>query len=108
MFLSKILEKIQETRVKVSQGSVTVFQKMVNCEIARTKLANTQLNKLKLGAKNRIETTLRIIKNIFQNEEFPQKLLPTTKQKAKIRNSIVENMSTDIRISKTQLSKIIQ
>ena len=99
MFLLKILEKIKETRVKVSQGSVTVFQKMLNCEKARTKLANTQLNKLKLGAKNRTETTLRIIKNIFQDEEFPHKLFTTTKQKAKIRNAVVENMSTDIRLS---------
>ena len=108
MFLLAISEKIKETRVKFPQGSVTVLQKMVNCEKARTKLVNTQLNKLKSVTKNRNGTTLRIIKNIFQDEEFPHKLFTTTKEKAKIRNAIVENMSTDMRLSKTQLSKIIQ
>lgn len=108
MFLLAVLEKIKETSIKSLQGSATVLQKMVNCEKARTELVNTQLNKLKSGTKNRNGTTLRIIKNIFQDEEFHHKLFPTTKQKAKKRNAIVENMSTDIRLSKTQLSKIIQ
>ena len=60
MFLLTILEKIKETRLKLSQGSVTVLQKMTIYQEARIKLTNTQLNKLKLTAKNNTGTTLRL------------------------------------------------
>ena len=45
MFALTILEKIMETRLRFSQGSVTVLQKMENYQEARVKLTNTQLNK---------------------------------------------------------------
>ena len=35
-------------------------------------------------------------------------LLLTTRQKAKLRNAFNNNMSTDIKLSKAQISKIIQ
>ena len=53
MFLLTILEKIKETRLKVSQGSVPVLQKTVNYQEARVKLTTTQLSKLKTAAKNK-------------------------------------------------------
>ena len=37
----------------------------------RVKLTNTQLNKLKFGAKNKTGATLRLTKKNFQDEEFP-------------------------------------
>ena len=46
-----ILEKIEKTRLKFSQGSITVSWKMPNYQKARTKLTSTQLNKLKPAAK---------------------------------------------------------
>ena len=58
MFVLTILEKFEETRLKFSQGGVTVPWKMVNYEEARVKLTNNQLNKLKSAAKNKTETTL--------------------------------------------------
>ena len=46
MFALTILEKIEESRLKFSQGSATVFWKMLNYEGARAKLANRNLNQL--------------------------------------------------------------
>ena len=40
MFMLRILEKIKETRLKFSQGSVTVLQKMANYQETRAKLTN--------------------------------------------------------------------
>ena len=55
MFAVTILEKIKETRLKFSQGSVTVLQKMVNYEEVRVKIANSQLNKLESVAEIRLK-----------------------------------------------------
>ena len=46
MFALTILEKIEESRLKFSQGSATVFWKILNYEGARAKLANRNLNQL--------------------------------------------------------------
>ena len=68
MFLLKILEKIKETRLKSSQGSVTVLYEMINYQEKRVKLTNTELSKLKSEAKNETGTTLRITKKDFHDE----------------------------------------
>ena len=39
---------------------------------------------------------------------MPNELLLTTRQTTKIRNAFANDMSTDIRLSKAQISKIIQ
>ena len=39
---------------------------------------------------------------------MPHELLLTTRQKAKLRNAFNNNMSTDLKLSKAQISKIIQ
>ena len=67
MFILTILEKIKDTRLKFSQGSVTVLQKMANHQEARVKLTNTQLNKLKSGAKNKTGTILRVNTKNFED-----------------------------------------
>ena len=71
MFTLSILDKIKETRLKFSQGSVTVVWNMVNYQEARVKLTNTQLNKLKSAAKNKTETISRLNKKNFEDEELP-------------------------------------
>ena len=78
---------------------------MANCEEARAKLTNTQLIKLKFAAKNMTGTTLRITKTDFQDEELPHELFLTTRQRKKTRNAFANNMSTDTKLSKAQLSK---
>ena len=52
---------------------------MRNYQEARVKLTNTQLNKLKSAAKNKIGTTLRIAKKTFQDEELRHELFLTTR-----------------------------
>ena len=45
---------------------------------------------------------------MFEGNNLPHELLLTTTQKTKLRNVFKNNMSTDIKLSKTQISKIIQ
>ena len=80
---------------------------MRNCQEARVKLINTQLNKLQSAAKNKTGTILRLNQKRFENEELPHELFLPTRQTTKIRNALASNMSTDIELSKAQISKII-
>ena len=81
---------------------------MANYQETRIKLTNTKLNKLKSAAKNKTVTILRLNKKNFEDEELPCELFLTTRQLTKIRIAVAGNMSTDIKISKAQISKIIQ
>ena len=45
---------------------------------------------------------------IFNGNHLPHELLLTTRQKTKLRYAFENNMSTDIKLYKTQISKIIQ
>ena len=80
---------------------------MANYEEATIKLTNTQLSKLKSAARNKT-TILRLNKKNFEDEELPHEFLLTKKQTTKIRNAFANNISTDLRISKAQICKIIQ
>ena len=79
---------------------------MANYQEARVKLTNTQLSKLKSAAKNKTGTILRLKK--FEDEELPNELFLTTRQTTKIVNALANFKSTDIKLSKSQISKIIQ
>ena len=46
--------------------------------------------------------------NMSNKNNLPHELLLTTRQTTKLRNAIKNNMSTDIKLSKAQISKIIQ
>ena len=73
------------------------------------KLSNSQLNKLKSAIKNETEVVLRLSPNMISDNEtnFPHKLLSTNRQVANLRRSFANHLSTDIKLSKTQLSKMI-
>ena len=45
---------------------------------------------------------------MLDGNHLPHELLLTTRQKKKLRNAFNNNMSTDIKLSKAQISKIIQ
>ena len=45
---------------------------------------------------------------MVDGSDLPHKLLLTTRQKTKLRNAFNNNMSTDLTLSKAQISKIIQ
>ena len=75
------------------------------------KLSNSQLNKLKSAIKNESEVVLRLSSNMIGNSDdetnFPHKLLLTNRQVANLRKAFANYLSTDIKLSKTQLSKMI-
>ena len=81
---------------------------MVEYNTENAKLSESQLNKLKIANKNRQGTTLRMNTRMFSANNSPHELLLTTRQTTKLRNAIKNNMSTDIKLSKAQISKIIQ
>ena len=59
-FVLTILEKIKETRLQFSQGSVTILQIITNYQEARVKVTNALLNKLKSAARNKTGTIIRL------------------------------------------------
>ena len=74
------------------------------------KLSNSQLSKLKSAIKNETGVVLRLYSNIIGDNEtnFSHKLLLTDRQVASLRKAFASHSSTDIKLSKTQLSKMIQ
>ena len=76
------------------------------------KLSNSQLSKLKSAVKSETDVVLRLSSNMIGNTDdntnFPHELLLTNRQVANLRKAFSKNTSTDIKLSKTQLSKIIQ
>ena len=74
------------------------------------KLLNSQLNKLKSTIKNKTEVVLRLSLHMIGDEDtnFPHKLLLTNRQVANLRKVFVDKSSTDIKLSNTQISKMMQ
>ena len=76
------------------------------------KLSNSHLNNLNSAIKNKTEVVWRLSSNMIGNSSdetnFPHKLLLTNRQVANLRKTFANNSSIDIKLSKTQLSKIIQ
>ena len=68
---------------------------MVEYSKVNVKLTHAQLKKLKTTAKNK--TTLRMSLKMFDVKDMPHELLLTTRQKEKLRNTLHNNMSTDIK-----------
>ena len=81
---------------------------MVEYSKVNVKLSNSQLNKLKSAPKNQTGVTLRINIKMLYGESLPHELLLTTRQTTDLRNAIENDMSTDIKLSEAQISKIIQ
>ena len=75
------------------------------------KLLNSQLNKLKPAIKNKTDVVLRLSSNAIVNSDdntnFPLELLLTNRKVSNFRKAFAKNTSTDIKLSKTQLSKRI-
>ena len=74
---------------------------MLNHQILNSK-------KLKTAVKDKTGTTLRISLKVFNGNDLPHELLLTTRQKAKLRNAFNNNVSTDLKLFRVQISKIIQ
>ena len=76
------------------------------------KLADSQLNKLKSATKKETGVTMKLSSNMIDraNAEtnFPHKLLLINRQFANHHEAIANNSSGNTKLSKTQISKIIQ
>ena len=81
---------------------------MVEYSKVNVKLSDTQLKKLKTAVKDKTATTLRTSFKMFDGNDLPHELLLTTRQKTKLRNAFNNKMSTDLKLSKAQIFKIIQ
>ena len=74
------------------------------------KLSNPQLKKLISEIKNETDVILRLSSNMIGNSDdepiFPHKLLLTNRQVANLRKAFANHTSTDIKLSKAQLTKL--
>ena len=74
------------------------------------KLSNSQLNKLKSAIKNGTDVVLRLSSNMIGNSDdeanFSHKLLLTNRQVANLSKAFANPTSTDIKLSKAQLTKM--
>ena len=62
------------------------------------------MKQLKTAAKDKTRTTLKM----FDRNDLPHELLLTKRQKTKLINAFNNKMSTDLKLSKAQISKLIQ
>ena len=74
------------------------------------KLSILQRTKWKSAIKNKTEAVLRLSSNMIGDDEtnFPHKLLLTNRQVANLCKASANYLSTDIKLSKTQISRMIQ
>ena len=76
------------------------------------KLSKPQLNKLKSAIKNENDVVLKLSSNIIDKSDnetnFPHKLLLTNRQVTTLRKAFTNFTSIAIRLSKNQLSTMIQ
>ena len=79
---------------------------MVEYSKVNVKSTDTQPTKLKSAVKNKTGTTIRMNLKMFDGNDLPHELLLTARRK--LRNAFNNNMLTDLKLSKAQISKIIQ
>ena len=74
------------------------------------KLSNSQFNKFKAAIKNKPEVVLRLSSNIIDDNatNFAHKLLVSNRQVETLPKAFPNHSSTGIKLSKAQLSKMIQ
>ena len=71
-------------------------------------LSDAQLKKLKTAVKKKTRKTLKLSLKMLHGNDLPHELLLTARQKTKLRNELNNTMSTDLALSKAQISKLIQ
>ena len=85
---------------------------MTQYNTLNVKLSNSQLNKLKSAIKNRTKVTLNLSSNVIRDSKnknnFQHKLLLTNTQVLKLHKALTNNYLANIKLSKTQLHKIVQ
>ena len=89
-----VLEKSKETVLEFYKGTAKVLQEHVNGRIQHSKCQTIKFTRMNT--------------RMFSANNLPRELSLTTRQTTELRNAIENNMSTDIKLSKAQISKIIQ
>ena len=89
---------------------ILINKKMTQYNSLNVKLLNSQLNEFKSAIKNETEVVLRFSSNMIGDNEtnFLHKLFLTNRQVSNLRKAFANNLSTDIKLSKTQVSNMIQ
>ena len=77
---------------------------MVEYSKVNVKLSDAQLKKLKTAVKDKTGTTLRMSLKMLDRNYLLYESLLTARQKTKLRNAFNNNMSTDLKLSKDQIS----
>ena len=80
---------------------------MVEYSKANVKLSDKQLKKLKTAVENKTETTLRMSLKMLDEKDLRHEFLLTTRQKLKLRNAFNNKISTDLKHSRAEISKIV-
>ena len=81
---------------------------MVEYSKANVKLSDKQLKKLKTAVENKTETTLRMSLKMLDENDLPHEFLLTTRQKSNLRNAFNNKISTELKHSRAEISKIVQ
>ena len=83
---------------------------MIQYNSLNVKLSNLQLKKLKSAIKNETGILFRLSLSVVGDDKinFPHKLLLTNRQVTNLCKAFANKLSTDIKLSKTQLSKMVQ
>ena len=81
---------------------------MVEYSNVNIQLSDTQLKKLKTAVKDKTGAILKISLKMLGGNDLPHELLLTTRRRTKLRNAFNNNMSTDLKLYKAQISRIIQ
>ena len=85
---------------------------MVQYNSLNVRLSNLKLNKLTSAIKNKTKVVLRLSLNMIGNSDgkinFPHKSLLANRQVANYRKVFANNLSNDIKLSKTHLSEMIK
>ena len=83
---------------------------MTQYNTLNVKLSNSQLNKSKSAIKNETDVILTLSSNMIGNSDdqanFPHELLLTNRQVPNLCKAFANHASTDIKLSKAQLTKM--
>ena len=63
---------------------------------------------LKTAVKDKIGKTVTMILKMFDGNDLPREQLLTARQKTRLRNAFNNNMPTELKLSRAQISKLIQ
>ena len=105
-----VLGKSKETMLEFYKetAKVLLIKSMVEYSQVNVKLSDKQLKQLKTVVKKKAGTTLRMSLKMLDGNDLPHELILTTRQKNKAKKCFNNNMSTDLKLFKAQISKRIQ